>query len=177
MHLRHPPLPVGPSVANCALLCAQRVDARRSQRSLRTSCAQAVTVPIVPTELHESSAQHLQPGQAHKGTPADIIKLWRKFYKEKGWSKYAPFNGKGGFNTPYVLFKAKNITDAETRAHKWKKVRPISPGTKHPMRRRFLRFCLGALDGLGGREYHDLGFRPKVKRLRSASRCMGSCAC
>ena len=38
-----------------------------------------------------------------------------------------------GINTPYVLFKAKNVTDTSTRKLKWMKVRPIAPGTRHPM--------------------------------------------
>ena len=43
-------------------------------------------------------------------------------------------NTRGGFNRPYILFKAKNITDPEVRQQKWKKARPIAPGTRHPMR-------------------------------------------
>ena len=31
--------------------------------------------------------------------------------------------------------KAKNVIDHDTRQAKWMKVRPIAPGTKHPMRR------------------------------------------
>ena len=35
---------------------------------------------------------------------------------------------------PYILFKSKNVKP-EVRQAKWKKARPIAPGTKHPMRR------------------------------------------
>jgi hypothetical protein len=70
-----------------------------------------------------------------RGTAADIIKMWRKLYKEWGWQRYAPFNSKGTFNQPYILFKAKNVTDTENRKQKWKKVRPISPGVSHPMKK------------------------------------------
>ena len=41
----------------------------------------------------------------------------------------------GGFNQPYILFKANNMVGHSTRRDKWMKVRPIAPGTKHPMRR------------------------------------------
>ena len=52
------------------------------------------------------------------------------------WQQLAPFNYKGGFNEPYVLFKAKHVTNPFTRIQKWKTAtRPIAPGTKHPMRR------------------------------------------
>ena len=58
-----------------------------------------------------------------------------KSYKKKGWDQYAKFNNKGGFNQPYILFKAKNMINKETRRMKWTKVRPIAPGTKHPMKK------------------------------------------
>ena len=69
------------------------------------------------------------------GGAADIVSLWKRIYRAKGWSKYAQFNAKGGFNVPYALFKAKNVTDPTVRQEKWAKARPIAPGTKHPMRR------------------------------------------
>ena len=34
---------------------------------------------------------------------------------------------------PYVLFKAKNITDLTVREEKWMKARPIAPTYAHPM--------------------------------------------
>ena len=71
------------------------------------------------------------------GTHKDLVKYWRKIYMEKQWHKYASFDNRGGFNRPYILFKAKNITDLATRRKKWRKGRPITPQTKHPMRRLF----------------------------------------
>ena len=56
-----------------------------------------------------------EPPAAQKGTERDIINLWSKVYKERGWDQFATFNKKGGFNRPYVIFKAKNITDPEMR--------------------------------------------------------------
>ena len=67
----------------------------------------------------------------------DIKKIWERIYKEEGWNNYATFNKRGNLNTPYVLFKAKNVLDTETRKHKWMKARPIAPGTNHPMKRLF----------------------------------------
>ena len=69
------------------------------------------------------------------GAAADVVRTWRKLYQKRGWSKFAGYNSKGGFNTPYVLFKAKNILDPAIRAEKWRKARPIAPGTKHPMQK------------------------------------------
>ena len=71
-----------------------------------------------------------------KGTQKDILTSWAYHFKKKDWKRFAPFNYKGGFNEPYVLFKAKHVTNLKTRAEKWKTAtRPIAPGTKHPMRR------------------------------------------
>ena len=74
--------------------------------------------------------QRGKPGGVH-----DIVALWKRIYKARGWSKYAAFDSHGGFNRPYALLKAKNMTDPKVRAEKWSKARPIAPGTKHPMRR------------------------------------------
>ena len=63
------------------------------------------------------------------------MSTWQKMYKLKGWDKYAKFEKKGGFNRPYLLFKAKNMIDKEIREKKWDSARPIAPGTKHPMKR------------------------------------------
>ena len=72
-----------------------------------------------------------------RGHESDIVKVWERTYKAKQWNKIAPFNKKGGFNRPYILFKSKNITDHSTRREKWAKARPIAPQTKHPMRSLF----------------------------------------
>ena len=61
--------------------------------------------------------------------------MMARLYKTRGWDQYAQFNNKGGFNQPYILFKSKNMTDIQTRRLKWTKVRPIAPGTKHPMKK------------------------------------------
>ena len=63
------------------------------------------------------------------------MKLFHRIYKRRGWQQYAPFNRKGGLNQPYLLFKAKNVTDPRVRDDKVFKARPIAPGTNHPMRR------------------------------------------
>jgi hypothetical protein len=64
----------------------------------------------------------------------ETVREWQAYYKERGWQRYATFNAKGGFNKPYVLLKSKNMAP-EVRAAKWKKARPIAPGTRHPMRK------------------------------------------
>jgi hypothetical protein len=74
------------------------------------------------------------PPKKSEGKTHDVMKVWEKLYKERGWGKYASFNKRGGLNRPYILFKAKNIVDPAVRAEKWMKARPIAPGTKHPMR-------------------------------------------
>ena len=63
-----------------------------------------------------------------------LMKEWKKEYRRMGWSKYGVFDAKGGLNTPYALFKKKNMGERAVRAKKWQKVRPIAPGTRHPMR-------------------------------------------
>jgi hypothetical protein len=70
-----------------------------------------------------------------RGDEKDIVKMWHLIYKKQGWDKYAKFNPQGGFNQPYGLFKSKNMTDQKTREEKHGKIRPIAPGTKHPMRK------------------------------------------
>jgi len=86
-------------------------------------------------ELPEQIIRRGPLPKAQKGTEQDIIKLFAKIYKKQGWDKYAKFDNKGGFNQPYILFKAKNMIDPKQRRLKWAKVRPIAPGTKHPMRK------------------------------------------
>ena len=70
-----------------------------------------------------------------KGSEQDITKMFARIYKKRGWDEYAKFNMQGGLGVPYVLFKAKNMIDQKTRKLKWTKVRPIAPGTKHPMKK------------------------------------------
>ena len=54
-----------------------------------------------------------------KGDAKDIMKMFEIIYKEKGWSKFSGFNRKCNINTPYILFKAKNINDPVIRQTKW----------------------------------------------------------
>ena len=77
-------------------------------------------------------------------TDNDVCKAWGKLYKKQGWQKIAPFKKTGSFNIPYVLFKAKNVTDPKIREAKIFKTRPIAPQTRHPM---------AALFGLSGRAW------------------------
>ena len=72
------------------------------------------------------------------GTGNDVVKAWERLYRVKQWNRYAPFRKtKVGFNLPYLLFKAKNMTEPEKRAAAWMKARPIAPQTKHPMQALF----------------------------------------
>ena len=84
----------------------------------------------------DESGVVFETSDLHKGgEEKDLIKNWETIYRKKKWNRYATFDKKGGFNVPYLLFKAKNITDIEIREKKWEKARPIAPQTKHPMRR------------------------------------------
>ena len=70
------------------------------------------------------------------GTISDVTKAYQNFYKYRGLAKYGKFNTKGNFNVPYILFKAKNVTDPNIRNEKIFKTRPITPitpATKHHM--------------------------------------------
>ena len=100
--------------------------------------------------LHNNITRTAPFANREKGTMRDVVNAWKVLYKSRGWSKYAPFDTKGGFNQPYILFKAKNVTDPEKRARLWKKARPIAPGTKHPMRR---------LLGMAGRAWSFIAAR------------------
>lgn len=86
-------------------------------------------------ELPEQILRKAPMPQRQKGAEKDLVDLFARIYGKRGWSKYAKFNRQGGFNQPYILFKAKNMVEHSTRRDKWMKVRPIAPGTKHPMRR------------------------------------------
>lgn len=72
------------------------------------------------------------------GGEGDIVKAWQRQYKLQRWDRFAKFETKKvGANLPYLLFKAKNITDPQKRQQAWSKARPIAPQTKHPMRQLF----------------------------------------
>ena len=111
-------------------------------------------------KLHEHIVENLNTParqRENKGNISDIVKTWSAFYKKKGWHQKAVFDTKGNFNKPYCLFKAKNITDGTTRMEKWMKARPISPGTKHPMRKLFGRA------GLSGPSLVFCDFRDELR--------------
>lgn len=76
------------------------------------------------------------PAPTRRGTYKDIIKWWEQIYKVNQWHRYARYDTKGGFATPYILFKDKNV-HLSKRATNWAKARPIAPATKHPMKRLF----------------------------------------
>ena len=86
-------------------------------------------------ELPEQILRQGPPPEKQRGGEKDIVSPFARIYRKRGWEQYAKFNNKGGFNQPYILMKAKNVIDPETRQTKWIKVRPIAPGTKQPMRR------------------------------------------
>jgi hypothetical protein len=98
-----------------------------SARSLRGVSPESVVEKILQDTPPDVSAQ--------LGGPSDVVRAWRRLYMHRGWNKFASYDSKGGFNEPYVLFKAKNIQDPVKRATAWQKARPIAPATKHPMRR------------------------------------------
>ena len=85
----------------------------------------------------ESIVSTIPPAKRSAGSTRDVIAAWAALYRELKWSRFASFDSKGGFNVPYVIFKAKNVTDPLDRVSKWHKARPIAPATKHPMRRLF----------------------------------------
>lgn len=90
------------------------------------------------SKKRQSTRTVLQPTPPKKqGTQADVMKAWNHLYRSRGWNHMATFDKKGKLNVPYLLFKAKNITDKTIRAEKWMKARPIAPQTKHPMRKLF----------------------------------------
>jgi hypothetical protein len=69
------------------------------------------------------------------GVYKDVLGTWKQWYRYKGLNKFARFTKtKVGFNVPYILFKAKNVTNPDIRQVKWMKARPIAPQTRHPMR-------------------------------------------
>ena len=99
---------------------------------------QPMKIPAIPkhiSEAHQTDAKIIGGETIDGGDERDLVRLWKSIYRKNGWDEYAAYDGSGGFNKPYILFKAKNVTDPETRKTKWDKARPISPGTRHPMRR------------------------------------------
>ena len=71
-----------------------------------------------------------------QGNVKKVLTQWKRTYTTNNWQKYAPYNNKGDFNRPYILFKHKNLLP-ETKESKWFKARPIAPQTKHPMSKLF----------------------------------------
>ena len=67
-----------------------------------------------------------------EGGEKDIVAVWEQIYKQRGWGKFARFDKAGGLNHPYVLFKAKNVTDPADRDKKLYKVRPYMIDTYPP---------------------------------------------
>ena len=86
-------------------------------------------------ELPEQILRTTPAPANQRGDAKDIVELFQRIYKRRGWDKYAKFNRQGGPQTPYVLFKSKNVTDPQIRESKLMKARPIAPGTRHPMRK------------------------------------------
>ena len=123
------------------MTCPELYDRALSKAYGSEAGYKGICVPKVGRKIRDADALNEQimeterMGNETQGNEKDLVKLWKRIYKERGWKKYAPFRTQGGFNRPYILFKAKNVTDLTTRVQKWKKARPISPGTKHPMRR------------------------------------------
>jgi hypothetical protein len=76
-----------------------------------------------------------KPPTKYKGGEKQIIDAWSKLYRQKKWNTVAAFNKKGTIGTPYILFKAKHITDKEKREKNLFKARPITPTWNHPMKR------------------------------------------
>ena len=87
-------------------------------------------------ELPEQIMRTVPPPTPQRGGERDLVEMMRMIYKRKGWDEYAKFERKGGFNVPYVIFKAKNMIDMATREEKAvSKTRPIAPGTRHPAKK------------------------------------------
>ena len=77
-------------------------------------------------ELPEQIIRTTELPRNQRGGERDIVEVYRKIYKKRGWDRYAAFNRQGGFNQPYILFKEKNVRDPNVRKEKWDKVRPIA---------------------------------------------------
>ena len=112
------------------------VDVRKGSKLLGKQCKTA--------NAYRKQVLNRASGE-RRGDAKDIMKMFEVIYNEKGWKKFAGFNRKCTLNTPYVLFKSKNITDPVVRASKWHKVRPIAPATKHPLKK---------LLGMAGRAWY-----------------------
>lgn len=121
--------------------------------------------------------------EKQRGDEQDILKAWRQEYKAKKWDRFATFGKKGGFNRPYILFKAKNMGDPETRGKKWHKARPIAPATKHPMKGLFHKagrawsFITNHLEGEHFVMQHTGKVRPFLEETQELLRGKGTLKC
>ena len=88
----------------------------------------------IEKELRENILGTTAAPLRQRGTEKDLIALWKWQYKQRKWNTFAGFKQTGGLNYPYILFKAKNVTNKDVREQKIFKVRPIAPGTRHPMK-------------------------------------------
>ena len=64
---------------------------------------------------HKYVATKETPKKNQMGSVKDMMHTWHMWYKNKGLGSYGTFNTKGDINTPYILFKAKNMIDTEVR--------------------------------------------------------------
>ena len=106
-------------------------------------------------KINDYILQNNPPPDKSKGEVKDVMQAWKRTFKHRGWDRICTIS-KGDFNTPYALFKEKNIRDPKVRAEKWVKGRPISPGTKHPMR---------TLLGKAGRAWYFLAMNNPWEKL------------
>ena len=80
-----------------------------------------------PHELPEQIVRTSIPPANQKGGERDLMGMYARIYTKNGWDQYAKLNTQGSINTPYVLFKAKNVTDISTQAQV-NESPPDSPG-------------------------------------------------
>ena len=76
------------------------------------------------------------PTQPHPNTNMgdwrDVRAFLKIIYESNGWERFRPFNN-GGFQKPsYIMYKHKNVADAQIRKQKRQKTRIITPFCKHP---------------------------------------------
>jgi hypothetical protein len=55
--------------------------------------------------------------RGNKGDAKDLVNLWKGIYRQRGWSRYAPFDTKGGFNRRVQC----PIRSFQVRREKWMK--------------------------------------------------------